>query len=351
MKAIGIMKFIWVRPEFWICFAITFLFQPDAPWTEPFQGVAGKISPLLRRWLLIPAGIVIGYLFLGVSDSVNTLAALAGIGMCGAIVLGMWAWVERSVSWIILVVNSVLCTFAIAVSSTNHYYALFWALPALIIPFIALQAREASVRIRPVGHDGILEEGYGYALLVLFVGVIAFGAYTHQRTRTYYDVPPGNCDTKLTIPPLEGLKTSARRAYLTRKLYDLVKDRDFVLAFADNPGPFLFSHVRSAVDTTIVEAEAPLQTNQRSIARMWDRRRIPSLIIKTKVHPWYWGINHPLSREAYFYPTNDPYSKFAQCARSRTVENFEEFEAYEVDASKVESCVKAINPPVLASIR
>jgi hypothetical protein len=286
--------------------------------------------------------------FRHVSEPMAALSAIVSLGITGAVFLFSQAWRDRDALRAGLVVSALLMAFGIALSSTNQYLALFWALPAIIVPFAAAQTDQALLRLRPFSLKACLREGGCHAGLLLFLGFFALSAGQYQRLNTYYDVPPGNCETELNVVPLQGLRTSPRRAFLVETIAKLVGDREFILSFAETPGPLYFGQARSAVDTTMVEQGAPFETNGRSIQRMAMRDRLPTLAIKSHVRPWYWGIHHPLSHQPLAYPDHDPYSAFLNCARGKKLANYEEFSAYEIAPAKAAACVKLVGAQKLA---
>jgi len=347
-KLVGLVSYVLTLKMFWLLLILAVIFHSEVAWNRPLGKWGEKLTH--ARDFVFPVMLAaFTWEFFRHPDAVTTIGHMVAIGLSGAIVLLSWAWVQREPYWIVMVLVSAACSFGIALSSTNGFLAFFWILPSLIIPFAAVQTEEVSLRLRPWGQREIWKEGYGQVLVMLFLAVIARGSFHYQRTTTYYDVPPGNCDTRLSVAPLQGIKTSPRRAFLVEELERLTRNEKYVLAFADIPGPFLFGNVRPSVDTTIVEAEAPLATNQRSLRNMVIRERFPNLIIKAKVHPWYWGIHHPLAHIPMKYPVDDPYTRFADCARAQTIVDYEEFEAYRVAPERIRECASKATGFDLAS--
>lgn len=341
-KIWNIVRYIVSLPELYFLLLITVRLTIPPKWMV--ASVRKKVErwfPRARLWLALPCTAFVAMRFWFARDVGMTMDAYVSLGLAAGIILLLRSSKDRDPWLLMMTVTSLLVTLGIAVSSTNQWLALFWGLPGLIIPFVAMQTLDMDEMRRRKGADELVEPFSRQLMLRVFLVFIAYGCFQFQRTTTYYDVPPGNCVTPVTVEPLKGIKTSERRAFLTEELHRLVGNANFVLAFADIPGPFYFGKARPAADTVIVEAEAPYELHQRSLRRMAERNRIPDLVIRAKVHPWYWGIQHPLARVPMKYPVDDPYSRFAHCARTKTLVDYEEFEAFEIDRAKVKACVTA----------
>jgi hypothetical protein len=324
-KVISLLGYVLLQKDLWFLLALSFL-GLHLFWKILPEGVA--FVPKL--WRRIVAGIALAYVayrFQESRDVMGVLGGLVSLGFVGALMLGLSAVAHENVFLVGIVAASLLSTFGIALSSTNGALALYWGLPGLVIPFVAL----ATPSLRTSGAW----------CFVAFLGVLVFGTFTYQRTHNYYEVPPGNCDTRLTLPPLAGLKTSARRAFLVTEIERLMKDKTFALVFAEVPGPFFFSKVRPSADTIMVEPLAAADVHRRSLHHFSEENRFPEIILKSKVRPWYWGVEHPFRHKLLAYPAGDPYVRFANCVKDKTLVDYEEFVAYSVDRSKLANCVEA----------
>jgi len=268
----------------------------------------------------------------------ETLADFAAVALAGALIWALVSWVRKDPFGLICALASVVGAWGMALSSTNQHLALYWMLPSLAVPFFAVLVTESVSRTKGrLGFDRWSAWG-GMTVLGLLLIEIGYGSFSHQRFHTYYDVPPGNCDVTLTVPPLHGLRTCPRRAQLVYEMNRLLGDEPFAIAFADIPGAYFFGGVRPATDTSIVEIDAPLATNGRSIERIFERKRFPTVILQVNVHPWFWGVHHPLAETTLKYPSNDPYRSFAECVRGPVLFEAKEWSAYRVDSAKLETC-------------
>ncbi len=304
-----------------------------------FQNGSSPVVRWIGKWPLTLLGLIsIIFLvsrFFHLSLIDESLRLFLTFGLLCAFLLVVQGFIQAN-GWLsTLGVSALSSAFVLCLSSTNSAIALYWIMPVAIIPWLSVWMsgwndlkRLSAVQLNRVG------------VMVALVG-IAYGAFQHQRLRSYYDVPPGNCDTVVKVDPLRGLRTSSRRAFLIEKLSEFVGDQKFVLAFADIPGTFLFSKVRQSVDTILVEAHASRFVQRRSVRRILEYGRIPGRIIRAKIHPWYWGIQHPtLSRKAIDYSQDDPYMEFTRCVAEEKIANYDEFEVYTVKTERVQPCVE-----------
>jgi hypothetical protein len=349
-KAWNVLSFIFSSPSAPLLLLTIILAYADSDWMNWLGTLRTVFIKREKTCIGISILCLLSVVLLtrGVEVPEKILSGYVALGVVAAVIMGFTFWNEENSGGLSMVVSSVLVALGIALSSTNQHLALFWAMPSLIIPFVARELSEAEMRSRGVNFFWRIREGMGHGTILLFILFLAAGTLQYQRLHTYYDVPPGNCSTEVNVSPLTGLKTSPRRAFLIQELSRLVGDRDFVMSFAETPGTLLFGQARSAVDTTMVEQGAPRETNLRSLQRMVERGRFPSLAIRAKIRPWYWGIHHPLSHSPLTYPANDPYSQLVECAKSETLVDYEEFSAYEIDRAKIAGCVSQIETTPLA---
>ncbi len=338
-KAIGLVRFLFERWQLWALVGVLFVFDSDSSWTDPVRKIANRAGRL-RAWIAFPFLALFLTRFFHAREIGEVLGDYVALGVCGAFVLGVTAIVHRDIFRLTSVVLSLMVATGMALSSANGYLAFFWVMPTLIIPFLAEETDDVTSRLRPLNAKRVFTEGSGHALLLVFVGAVLFGSFQYQRHNTYYDVPPGNCTTKLSLAPLEGVQTSDRRAFLIQEIARLVDKNPFVLTFSEISGPLLFSAVRPSMDTGLVERVATEETNRRSILKMWKENRFPSIIIKANVRPWYWGVQHPLAHIPMEYSKNDLMLKFSSCIRGITLARYEEFDAYSVAPEKIGPCVQ-----------
>ncbi len=340
-KILELSSFLFRRWELWALLVTLVVFDSDAAWTTPLRDLEywPEKWEKVRKWIFAPLLILILSRFYYFKDPAQVLGDYVALGACGAIVLAFFAWVHNDIYLLLSVSVSLMVAASMAISSANSYLAFFWVMPSLIIPFLACETDDVTARLRPFHWQRVTSEGLGHTLLLLFVGYVSLGTFWYQRNHTYYDVPPGNCTERLSMAPLEGVQTSPRRAFLIQKIAELVELKPFVLTFSEISGPLLFSKARPSMDTGLVERVATDETNRRSLLKMWQENRLPSIIIKAKIRPWYWGIQHPLAHIPMEYKPTDLMVRFTNCVRDETLASFEEFDAYSVKADMVGQCV------------
>lgn len=259
------------------------------------------------------------------------LHAFISVGFWG----GLYAlWKTKSQEKRYLLGLAFFTVIIVGLSSVARMWAMAWATPVLWGAFLWQLELE-----KPAWFSRVV-----YTLLFLFVAKDTF-LLQKNFTSTFYDVPIAKADTTMEVPPLQGLRTSGRRAYLVNRLSSLVADKKFVLAMGDLPGAVLFGNVRSAIDTTFTDLEAPPALIEASLKFMIEQKRVPELFVIAKEHAWTWGMpfppTPPFTRTPYREIVKQSrFAEYAQCARATQVLDEPELEVWTVNASRLESCLR-----------
>lgn len=335
-KALGILGYLFKRRDLWVILGAMFVFHADAVWTLS----TAKFNWTQRRWVRrATLSLFVGYLIFRAPDlrDPNSLLSLfICLGFAGTIIVWIWASRLKETSSLIVVAVTAVASLLMAVSSANDYIALFWVLPGAIVPFVALIHSEANLRASARSQKRVWEERHGQWVLAGFLVLLLGGNLFHQKRRTYFDVSTGNATAEVSVPPLQGLRTSGRRAYLVERLSQILANETFAIAYADIPGAFWFGKVRPSVDTVMVEPLAPEALNEHSLRTLRERNRLPSVILATKVDPWRWGMGRPPER---FVSPGHPFAKFTNCVSGGVIVEEEEFAIYRVDQTKIDECL------------
>jgi hypothetical protein len=149
--------------QFWVM--LLFLFRP---WT--------KVAWIVDIILLL----VLANNFYHYQDFTYTFDAFIALGFASALFL-----VRNETNALV----SALAALGMGMASVNKELALFWMMPTLIVPGV-------------VAFKNRLNSSAEKALMLLTLTFICLGAFTHQRRNSYYDVPPGNCETVIKQAPL-----------------------------------------------------------------------------------------------------------------------------------------------------
>ena len=79
----------------------------------------------------------------------------------------------------------------------------------------------------------------------------------------------------------------------------------------------------------------PFSVQEQLLGRL-EAGRFPELVFKGKKNYWYWGMENDIG---VFYPEENPYVKFTECAARRKIANFPEYEVFEVDPAQITHCL------------
>jgi hypothetical protein len=257
------------------------------------------------------------------------------------IAVALWGFVfvvinaPREEEWYLICMAAVTM-IGVGLSSVARTWALAWAAPILWIVFIS-----KFDDVKPSWPARLV-----LGLVFLFTAKEAF-LLQKNWTSTFYDVPISEASTELTMRPLQGLRTSERRAKLIGELSSVVESKKFVLAFGGSPGTFLFGGVRSAIDTIFSDVEMPADLIRQSLTKMLARKREPELFVIYKKYPWTWGLPFPPTPPSAQTPyaemiEKNGFTDYVRCARSSLVFSEPEVEVWNVAREKLESCISKI---------
>jgi len=311
--------------ELWIIVVLTAI-------AVPFQKIRSLRSTkfeIIKIIISLAAAAYVSKRLVEASHTFLVLSTLVGLGFGGAAYL-IFGAKDRRLLFLALI--SLGTAGVMAMSSHSTTSALFWSMPTLILPFLAFFQKAyqekapklLSQRLAPLPIFG----------LILFVFV---GSIQYQLSGSLFDVGVAQADSTLRMDPLNGIRTSKRRMELIEDLYQLVADQEYVLSLG-LPGVFAFGNVRSAVDTTTVHPSFPRSMGLRSLQTMINRQRIPGLVIVEKHQSWSWGRESKRVE----YKADNPYIQFTLCAKTKRVASYPEFEAYQIDPSKISQCVDSL---------
>ncbi len=266
------------------------------------------------------------------------LHAFISVGFWG----GVYAlWKTKSHEKRYLLGLAFVTVIIVGLSSVARMWAMAWATPILWGAFLwELESEKPAWFSRAA-----------YTLLFLFVAKDSF-LLQKNFTSTFYDVPLAKADARMEVAPLQGLRTSSRRAYLVNEISKLVADKKFVLAMGDLPGAVMFGKVRSAIDTTFTDLEAPPAMIETSLKFMVERKRTPELFIIANEHAWTWGMPFPPTPPYTRTPYREiikqsRFAEYVQCARGELVFQEPELEAWTVNVSRLEEC---LHPELLFAV-
>lgn len=272
-----------------------------------------------------------------VSHPLMLARAQVGIGVAAGLWVLWQGFQKRDFAQSLMAMTALMIAFCMATVSSNGPVALFWILPLCIVPFVAEAMPSAEPfrgEVPPLTTAVRWGAVFNLGLVLTMLGV---GAVFHKLTATYRDVPPKECTTEIKVPPLTGLLTSPRRAFLIQSLHDALQGKDFVFAWHQLPGAFYFSRARSSVDTINTDFDLPEFFARQSLLRAKKDHRYPQLIARAKHEVWTWGM--PFTNVLGYRPEY-PFTRFAECVRHTTVIEIEELEVYEVDPNKVHFCLE-----------
>ncbi len=265
-------------------------------------------------------------------DKSKIFSLYASFGLVSCLALVVWGTLRRDFAFLVIGVVSILVAITMACSSVNGRWALVWSIPLLLIPFMAEYCNDKTSSTRGSFHECLYLGAR--QLTTLLVICVLVGAIRIQWSENYRDVGVKLCTSRVNVVPLQGLRTSERRAFLIGKISEIVDKRNFILAFDSLPGALLFSSVRSAANTIFIGVSAPVSLSQFSLNEMVRMKRIPEVIVKSKYHPWTWGSsNNPVR-----YRNQEPFSDFTDCVKQKTLVSYPEFVAYLVNTSRIEKC-------------
>jgi hypothetical protein len=317
-------------------------------YSKPF--LSHKVFPALNSLITSPwwALVIVGWLIpqelgpkkmrtmlpwaLSVAFLVNVLAL--NIGQTMSLFLGLAAGATlllfyHSSTRPILAVLSVAgaSTMLLMGVSSSTTVALFWAVPALVIPFLGFYSSENTN-----------QAGYSLGFVCGWVFLVLLGAFRYQIEVNYEDVAPGDAVAEVKVAPFQGLYTSERRAFLLEALSKVSGTADYALAHMAVPGTFMFGKVKSSVPFLFEDISAPPALQHQALIRMAERKRFPDVMILAKTHPWTWGIGGIIP-SSIVYPEWDPLARYIRCAAGEIIFSCDEFEAYRADPAKVSGCV------------
>jgi hypothetical protein len=322
-KAYLLLIFLITRVEAWIALLGVFIISRQR-----------KGGPTPGRWIAW-AGVLLSILYLAVrlivvkEPGTRALSGWIGIAVAGAFVLMYEAWKEsREIPFYAVgVTSAIMGVMAMASSGANG--ASVWAAPAIILPFLAfIVERTPGPYFRRVSPDGVL-----FLSLLIAVGTASLWS---ELTRTYKDVTPAECISGIKVPPLEGIKTSIRRAFLLEKLAEYSAGKKFVFTDGALPVVYLFGEARSSLNTIFADTRFTPQIKTKQFSEMVENNREPQLLIKPKRHAYEWGYGVV----EVFVNKDDPYDVFYECAKSNRLAQFFEFDAYESDPARSKECIK-----------
>lgn len=321
VKAGQILTYLISRPELW---AAGFLFYSE--W-----GKEGR-----RRH----QAFIVGVLILAVHLAYRLNQSLAEqnhwlngacivLGVAGAIFLTARGLARKDLASLLLGLGAASGLAIVAMASEGAQGSIYWVVPVGALPLLAL-SRQFSARLQ--------------ITLLCQLSLMVCTALTVKMTNTYGDVPVAQCDTEITTPPLTGIRTSKRRAFLIEEVSRVAQGKDYAISYARMPLPYYFSTLRSAIGTTIIEHEAPNEVQNQILYKMITLNRTPEVLFKMRQIGWEWGKNEIFLEQ---YPAGYPLDLFVDCAATKKLVGYTELEVYELDARKVKDCVQS--GPRLAS--
>jgi hypothetical protein len=314
LKALQIILFALGRVELWFCLLAVAL------WKLPASGriyclVGIALITLCARLCYTP------------EIGARALSAWIGIGLAGGLFAGWQAWTDRNSIRLVASLVPLAVIFVMGMSSSGANFAMVWAAPALIVPFIAAFANKPCV----IGK-------FPKPATLLILGVLALatlGSVVSELTKTYHDAPPKDCTATVNFAPLRGIKTAPRRAFLLDRLNELAAPADFGFTDGALPILFLLGNVRSSLNTIFLDERFSSPLKEEQLRQMISRKRFPTLLIHPKRNPWEWGIGVT----EVFYDPKETYHQFYECAKTKLLGSYFEFDAYATDEARVRKCL------------
>lgn len=240
------------------------------------------------------------------------LQMYVALGIVGATCLAVKEGGKNSLSlWMPL--STLAVAFSMAAASHNGFYALFWALPASIVPFVCWRTRQL---------DGSLRMKLSHSILLLWLAWIAVGSLRQMDQQTYGDAPAKRCTAEIRALPYNGIYTTSARASLIESLSWITHGKFSVLAIGI-PAVYLFPGVHSPVDSTIIDPQLSPKIALKALAKLKKSHRSLQLIVLAKQS----------------YDGQHPWMTFAECVRGAMVHDREEIVAFKVNGARIETCI------------
>jgi hypothetical protein len=332
-KIIELLKFMVLKKEPWILLGLILLLGtpswifkklPDSLKTR-YLNYSGRfwpyiVMPLVLFWLRR---------FFQLDFFFITTASFISLGAVGTLVLASKAFTEKDRPLLVAAIAGISSMFCMGMASSNGPISLFWAAPSLIIPFLAFQ----TIDLVPSQNSRQKYAVHGFMLL--FLTVMTAGSLRHQWVESYFDARPSECSATIFDAPLNGIRTTPRRAQIIHELHDIAQNEKFIFSVGI-PGIFLFSKVRSSVNSTLTNLTTfPVEVAKLQLNEMLTQRRFPDLIIKETTHTWSWG----LSPVEVVQEKNHPYIKFTDCVKDNILAENEAYSLIKVHKDRIDYCV------------
>jgi hypothetical protein len=311
-KCLGIIRWLHGTEEFWIFLLIAI----------------ASVWERARRFLFIILLITLGaYLFRRATGFEGSFPRIFGaVSFASLLVFSPFLIRERRDDFWIPIWSAFGAALTMGVASVNGTGSLHFAWGAPWVLGFALVSEKSSKNALLMGFAAILALYGGYQ------------GFRHNLSSSYMDVGPAQTEVTLQIPPLKGLRTTKRKAFLIERISELVKDRDFAITYPFLPGTLFFGDVRHSLDTTITHSISSRELHAKYLKHI-SSGRPPEIAVIALTSPWSWGMGKGMGRIENVFAADDGIWAYVNCSKTKLLLEEPEVVVWELDPKKSKICL------------